>query len=176
MTQPTKYWAKYWLALLLGLSGIALSVLVPGGPIETRSFAHIHPVTLGIFNTFLTVLGLGSFLLIYFVLKAQTWATIAGAGCGLAYVGVYGLDLAQIFPVSPDPMPLALWAIEVFGLVIAIPLIGLSIVGIQSAKIGDRTSIIPSISTEQLIYTIGLLLLLGCSIIAFATRSAMGYL
>ena len=28
----------HWIAIVLGFSGIALGVLVPGGPIETRSF------------------------------------------------------------------------------------------------------------------------------------------
>ncbi|WP_035526735.1 hypothetical protein [Haliea salexigens] len=51
------------LSVLLVLSGIALSSLVPGGPIENRDFSHIAPVVLLVFNIFLTALGLGSFLL-----------------------------------------------------------------------------------------------------------------
>ena len=38
---------QHWTAILLGVSSVSLSVLVPGGPIETRSFAHINPLTLG---------------------------------------------------------------------------------------------------------------------------------
>jgi len=93
---------KYWVAGLLGFSGLALGLLVPGGPIETRSFVHINPFTLGAFNTFLTTLGLGSLLLIYFVLRSERWVMFAAAVCGLSYLGVYGLDLAQVFPVSPS--------------------------------------------------------------------------
>jgi hypothetical protein len=81
---------KYWVASLLGFSGLTLSLLVPGGPIETRRFGHINLLTLGAFNTFLTTLGLGSLLLIYFVLKSERWAMLAAAVCGLSYLGVYG--------------------------------------------------------------------------------------
>lgn len=171
----------YWTAGLLGFSGLALSVLVPGGPIETRSFAHIEPLTLGLFNTFLTTLAMGSLLLVYFILKAERWAIALAAFCGLAYLGVYGLDLAYIFPVSPDAMPSALWAIEVVGMVVAVPLIGLAFRALREL---DKTSstvaqspilktAIATFSSTQLVITISLMGM-GLGIIAFATRSAMG--
>ena len=40
------------LSALLCLSGIALSVLVPGGPIETRDVSHISPVILTVCNSY----------------------------------------------------------------------------------------------------------------------------
>lgn len=171
---------RYWVAGLLGFSGIALALLVPGGPIETRSFAHINPLILGAFNTFLTTLGLGSLLLIYFVLKSVRWAMFAAAVCGISYLGVYGLDLAQIFPVSPDAMPPALLAIEVLGAVISFPLVALSIQALRRLK--PRKSVAVSFSwskpdfpwqTPHISIVIGLgITALG--IIAFATRSARG--
>ncbi|MEO0886325.1 MAG: hypothetical protein AAFY54_10350, partial [Cyanobacteria bacterium J06648_10] len=106
---------QHWVAGLLGISGIALFTLVPGGPIETRSFAHINSITLGAFNTFLTTLVLGSLLLVYFVLRAHRWAMMGAAISGLSFLAVYGLDLVKIFPVSPDAMPPALFAVEVLG-------------------------------------------------------------
>lgn len=171
---------KHWVAGLLGFSGIALSMLVPGGPIETRSFVHINPVTLGAFNTFLTTLGPGSLLLTYFILKSERWAIIAAAICSLSYLGVYGLDLAQIFPVSPDAMPPALLAIEVLGTLVSLPLMVLSIQALQ--RLEPKTfATAPSLHTDnltpsqmpQVITAIGLgITALG--IIVFATRSAMG--
>lgn len=171
---------KHWVAGLLGFSGLALSLLVPGGPIETRSFSHINSLTLGAFNTFLTVLGLGSLLLIYFVLKSERWAFFVAAVCGLSYVGVYGLDLAQVFPVSPDAMPPALLAIEVLGTVISFPLIALSIQALRglNPKISVASSL-PSTDlslswkTPQALIAISLAMI-SVGIIAFATRSAMG--
>ena len=171
---------KHWLAGLLGISGIALSILVPGGPIETRSFSHINPVILGAFNTFLTTLCLGSLLLIYFVLKSQRWAMLAAAVCGLSYLGVYGLDLAEIFPVSPDAMPPALLAIEVLGTILALPLMLLSMQGIsthQQTTFADAPFLqadrLPLIQTPRIVIAISIgIVALG--IIVFATYSAMG--
>lgn len=171
---------KHWIAGLLGLSGIALGTLVPGGPIETRSFVHIHPLTLGVFNTFLTTLVLGSLALVYFVLQSKRWAMVTAAGAGLSYLGVYGLDLVKLFPVSPDAMPPALLAIEVLGTVLSFPLMLLSIQAMQAS--GKRT--LAGVTLPQpehhlrfqlphIVIAIGLgVVALG--IITFATSSAMG--
>ncbi|MEM9542720.1 MAG: hypothetical protein AAGA60_24915 [Cyanobacteria bacterium P01_E01_bin.42] len=170
---------KHWLAGLLGISGIALSSLVPGGPIETRSFSHIDPVILGAFNTFLTTLCLGSLLLIYFVLKSDRWAMFAAAVCGLSFLGVYGLDLAEIFPVSPDGMPIALLAIEVLGTILALPLMVLSMQGISTLKptTADapilQAESLPLLQTPRMVIAIGIAIV-GLGIIVFATYSAMG--
>ncbi|MEM6256002.1 MAG: hypothetical protein AAF821_24075 [Cyanobacteria bacterium P01_D01_bin.156] len=171
---------KHWVAGLLGISGIALGTLVPGGPIETRSFVHIHPLTLGLFNTFLTTLVLGSLVLVYFVLQSKRWAMVAAAAAGLSYLGVYGLDLVKIFPVSPDAMPPALLAIEVLGTVLSFPLMALSIQALQASRQVTFADVaFPqsenhlSFQLPHVVLTIGLgMLALG--IITFATNSAMG--
>ncbi|MGD1855007.1 MAG: hypothetical protein ACFB2W_12240 [Leptolyngbyaceae cyanobacterium] len=171
---------KHWVAGLLGISGIALGTLVPGGPIETRSFVHINLLTLGVFNTFLTTLVLGSLLLVYFVLQSKPWAMLTAAGAGLSYLGVYGLDLAKIFPVSPDAMPPALLAIEVLGTILSLPLIALSIQALQASR--QRTfATVPfphpnnshHFQLPQIIIAISLGIV-ALSIITFATSSAMG--
>ena len=118
--------AKYSVFGLLLLSAVSLTSLVPGGPIETRDFSHISPLVLGSFNIFLTTLSLTSFLLLYFVWQRQRWAFVASGIWGIGYFLVYVLDLARWFPVSPDAMPPALFAIEVFGTILSIPLAVLS--------------------------------------------------
>ena len=173
---------KNWVAGLLGFSGIALATLVPGGPIETRSFAHINPLTLGVFNTFLTTLVLGSVLLVYFVLKSERWAIWGAAVCGLSFLGVYGVDLAKIFPVSPDAMPPALLAIEVLGTVISFPLMWLSMQALK--ELPQPTLATVSMSHEgqtnaassrvQQVVMVVALGAVALGTIAFATRSAMG--
>ncbi len=172
--------SKNWVAVLVGVSGIALGTLVPGGPIETRSFAHIDPLTLGVFNTFLTTLVMGSLPLIYFVLQSKRWAMFTAVGFGVSYLGVYGLDLVKLFPVSPDAMPPALLAIEVLGTILSLPLVVLSIQALQEttqqvtvATPSSTTSYAPIAQISQLISTIGLVLV-ALGIIIFATRSAMG--
>jgi hypothetical protein len=171
---------NYWVATLLGLSGVALSILVPGGPVENRSFAHMNPILLGAFNTFLTILGMGSLLLVYFVFKSERWAMIASGGCGLAYFGVYGLDLAHVFPVSPDAMPPVLLIIEVFGALISLPLMVLAMQGWQWHSETQAALAPPSqaghtrfVQVPPVIIVMGMTLI-GLGIIVFATRSAMG--
>lgn len=159
-------------AALLALSAILLSILVPGGPIETRSFAHIDPLILGAFNSFLTLLGMGSFVLVYFVIKNKAWALSAAAICAQAYFLVYLLDLLQIFPLSPDAMPRALFFIEIIGLIIALPLTSLAMLAQTQAKQENSDSGFKLTKPVQI--GIAALSLLGLGIIAFATLSAMG--
>ena len=172
---------KYSVAGLLGISGIALSSLVPGGPIETRSFAHINPVTLGVFNTFLTTLALGSLILVYFVLKSERWAMVGAALCGLSFFGVYVADLAVIFPVSPDAMPPALLTIEVLGTVLSLPLMGFAVQALQAANQPAFASVnTPQANTNKTMQALqivfGLVVgTIGLGIIIFATNAAMGF-
>lgn len=174
---------------LLLLSAVSLSVLVPGGPIETRDFSHISPLVLGSFNVFLTTLSLTSFLLLYFVWQRRRWAFVASGLSGLAYCLVYVLDLVHGFPVSPDAMPPALFAIEVLGTILSIPLVALSMSAVDAdgdlsnnnpypryvrdALTIDRASADKS-EKVGLLSVVTLAALLGTGIVIFATRSAMG--
>lgn len=168
---------KYSIAGLLAISGIALSSLVPGGPIETRSFAHINPVTLGVFNTFLTILTLGSLILVYFVLKSERWAMIGAALCGLFFFGVYVADLAVIFPVSPDAMPPVLLTIEVLSTVLSLPLMWFSVRAFNQLELvpanSPQTPTGKTIQVRQIILSLAVGIA-GLGIIIFATNAAMG--
>lgn len=172
---------KYLIAGLLVLSSVSLSVLIPGGAIETRSFSHINSLILGLFNTFLTSLGIISILLVYFVLKQKHWSFIISAVCGLSYFLVYGLDLAGIFPVSPDTMPTALLSIEIWGIVLSLPLMLIagksslqsSELSRESLSYNHESIAIPLVTGRHFAYAVAIVLL-AISIITFATRSAMG--
>jgi len=161
-------------AALLVLSAVLLGILVPGGPIETRSFSHISPLILGAFNTFLTVLGIGSLALAYFAFKGKRWAILAAAFCGIFYFLVYALDLGMIFPVSPDKMPPALFAIEVAGILVSFPLTFLSLrrVSMQVIDLGSHEN--PVAIKKARVLLLVLITLAGVGIIIFATVSAMG--
>ena len=80
---------KYWISGLLILSSGLLGILVPGGSIETRDFSQIEPIILGTFNTFLTVLAIGSLLVVYFIFLEAKWAFMVAAICGFSYFMVY---------------------------------------------------------------------------------------
>ncbi|KAI9134750.1 hypothetical protein [Acaryochloris sp. CCMEE 5410] len=168
---------QYGAPALLALSSGLLTSLVPGGLIETRSFAHINPIVLGSFNTFLTSLSLLSLLLIYFVWQRQRWAYAASAITGLSYFLVYVLDLGRLFPVSPDAMSSALFVIEVLGTIVSLPLMIVSVQGLwlsrelslPSPQVGNHSFTRVKQFTAALVIA-----LLGLGIITFATRSAMG--
>jgi uncharacterized membrane protein len=166
---------RYTVSVLLALSFGLLGVLIPGGPVETRSFSHIDPLILGIFNTFLTVLGLVSILLIYSILKNMKWAYTLSAVCGACYFLVYALDLAMIFPVSPDPMPQALFIIEVLATIASIPLMLFSVQGALKNINGiNEQSMEGGTFSTRFVYLVFFLVIAGIAIVVFATKSAMG--
>lgn len=166
---------KYWIAVLLVVSSGLLGVLVPGGPIETRNFSHIEPITLGVFNTFLTLLSIGSLLLVYFIFRETKWASIISALCGVSYFLVYVLDLGVIFPVSSDPMPMTLWIIEIVGTIVSLPLVFLSVKNILKInQNGQAEMSFTELYSQKFLYIAFLSIFLGFGIITFATISAMG--
>jgi len=164
----TKYiW--YFVPTLLILSCGLLGVLIPGGPIETRNFSHIPPVILGAFNTFLTLLGIASIMIIF---KHKAWAFLASLVCGVSYFLVYVLDLWGIFPVSSDPMPNALYIIELLGLIVSIPLMIFSVQG-MICRTTNNQDLKNELYSKKYIFVVLLLILIGVGIIIFATKSAM---
>lgn len=177
-SSPTTKSIRYGVPALLALSSGLLTSLVPGGLIETRSFAHINPLILGSFNTFLTTLSLTSLLLIYYVWQGYRWAFVTSFISGLSYFLVYVLDLAHLFPISPDAMPTALLVIEILGTIVSLPLMITSGLGIQHstkqlAQGNNTKSDLDLTGKKQIFIAIGITLI-GIEIIIFATHSAMG--
>lgn len=68
---------RYPIAILLALSTALLALLIPGGPIETRTFPHIDLYILILFNLFLTLLGIASAITSYFMLILSFRSAIA---------------------------------------------------------------------------------------------------
>lgn len=97
-----------------------LASLIPGGPIETRDFSHLSPQTSQAFNACLTMLGIASIVVGALVWFRWRWTYILAGLLSLGYIAVYVLDLAEIFPVSPSPMPQLLWLIEWMGTILAL--------------------------------------------------------
>lgn len=164
---------KYQTMLIttLVLSMILLSILIPGGPIETRDFSHISPSILGLFNTFLTLLGMLSLLVAYFVYHSKKWAYLSAIIIGIAYFLVYVLDLAHIFPRSPSPMPFLLIAIEVTGTLLSFPLIFLAK---RISSLSVESNHLSLHFNAKVFMLITLIVIISLAIIAFATRAAMG--
>lgn len=154
---------------LLILSAINLTVMVPGGGIDTRDFSHISPVILSLFNIFLTTLGFISLFLPYFIYRKHKWSLVLTFICGLSYFLVYTLDFAKIFPKSSDPMPKLLMLLEAFGIILSIPLIALSLQKMKELKGNKNKTQLPN----KMYWLIAVAILIGIGIIIFATKSAM---
>jgi hypothetical protein len=159
----------YSVPALLLLSTVLFWTLVPGGPIETRRFSHYPPIILGSFNTFLTLLGIGSLVVVYFCFSGSKWAFYLAGICGISYLLVYALDLGKVFPVSPDKMSQALFAIEVTGLILSIPLTLLSFI---SASMFEHAAKDFHLSAFGIIILF-LMVILGIGIVIFATKVTM---
>ncbi|HHH37528.1 MAG TPA: hypothetical protein ENK77_02805 [Epsilonproteobacteria bacterium] len=161
--------AHYIVPVLLVISALLLSSLIPGGPIENRDFSRIDPSILLSFNIFLTILGLGSFILAIYTLKMHRWAYLLAFVAGMSYFTVYAIDLYEIFPKSPTEMSATLLAVEMTGAIVALPLIYCSYTGLfEKEQTEDQIPVI-----KQNRWGIVTILVLGTGIILFSTYSAM---
>lgn len=155
----------------LVLSLFTLAWMVPGGPVETRSFSNILPSIVMGFNIFLTSLMIVSIVLVYFMHKKQKWAYQLTGVVGLAFALVFFLDLAHIFPISLDPMETLLFSMEVIGLILGLVLMLLSYLSIKNTPDGTWLKKAPIPKTYLGIGAF--LLLLGVYIVYFATNAAL---
>lgn len=157
-------------AALLALSAFNLSLMIPGGPVEARDFSSYPALVLAGFNIFLTVLGLGSFILAWFMGFRRHQVGLLAGLAGLSYFAVYAIDLAGIFPTSPTPMPHNLFMLEWLGLVLSLPL--MMIAGrlvIVSSQTGEGAETALTLSRPVIIA----LAALSLAIVVFATYAAM---
>lgn len=104
---------------LLILLVLTFITLVPGGPVETRSFAHLGgPVFWG-FNMFLILLGITALISAVGLLRDNAAGAVGGIVAGWGYIFVVLLDLGHVFPTTPDPIPLMLGLIEILDAILA---------------------------------------------------------
>ncbi|RXK14505.1 hypothetical protein CP965_03380 [Halarcobacter mediterraneus] len=162
---------KYIIATCLISLSILLTILVPGGPIETRDFSHYDIWILSLFNIFLTSLGIISIITAFLIIKQIKYSISTTIIISLLYIFVYLSDLFKIFPISNIPMSNALFTIEFISTIIAISLLYLCIKYDFTTKENNSTFKIPTFFKILLILII---FLFSIAIILFATNSAMG--
>lgn len=110
------------LLLLLVLSFISL---VPGGPVETRSFTDLGGTVFWGFNAFLILLGICAITSAIGLLRDSKRAAIGAIIAGWGYIFVVLLDLGHVFPATPDPIPMLLGLIEILDAILAAYVIAL---------------------------------------------------
>lgn len=160
---------RYRIPVLLTVSSLLLFSLVPGGPVEHRDFSRLDAGVLLAFNLFLTLLGIGSLLLAFGVLRRSRLAHGAAMLAGIAYFTVYALDLIGLFPQSPTAMTTALYLIEIAGLAVAIPLVVHACRALRLAAVEPPGRIAGALGLPTLV-SIGLA---AFAIVWFATDSAL---
>lgn len=156
--------------ILIIISVINLSVMIPGGPVDTRMLSSYSPLVLASFNIFLTLLGVVSILTPFYILKNYRWALIITFISGFSYFLVYTFDLLQIFPKSPDQFPILLLVLEIIGSIISIPLMLFSYLSLRQNDMIRINRI--QWNTKKIIIMIALIIL-GLCIIIFSTISAI---
>ncbi|MFW5703546.1 MAG: hypothetical protein ACOCXQ_01815 [Patescibacteria group bacterium] len=109
-----------FIAVLLMVQVVALSILVPGGPVENRDFSTLPSALFWGFNVFLISLGLGTLGAAYLIFTGMNGGLIAGIIVSALFAIVYVLDLLRIFPQSQTAMSPMLARIEVNNLILAI--------------------------------------------------------
>lgn len=152
-------------ALLLA-SAVNLTLMIPGGFVETREFPQYSLAVLTGFNLFLTVLGLGSFVLAWRVWRhgvRSAWPMLAG----LSFTTVYAIDLAEWFPVSVTPMSPLLTTLEAIGTALGIALALSAETAWDKAAVTDTPTMPTGILAALSVATLG--------IVAFATMAAVGH-
>lgn len=154
------------LCSLVILSAVNLALMIPGGFVETRTFPGYSVAVLAAFNIFLTGLGIGSLLLGYRIFRTGH-AGITSILAGVAYVAVYVLDLAHIFPIAETPMSPMLATMEWIGTLLGLAVIA---VGLRLAIVTDGSAVSGSTPPRILLLTLGVV---GFLIVVFATLSAI---
>lgn len=154
------------LTALLLASTFNLALMIPGGFVEVRDFSAYPSWILGLFNVFLTVLGLGGLVLAYFVFR-QGIGYGLGALLGLAYIVVYLADLKKIFPVSPIPMSRLLAYLEWLGTLLGTLLTGTAVWATLHPSSHEGTMDIRISATTLIV-----LVAAGLTIVIFATHAA----
>jgi hypothetical protein len=118
-------------SVLLVWTVLVLIPMVPGGMIDTRDFAGLPRWQFNAFNVFLTSLGLASLVTAWFTLDGGHPALAVALVIGLLYIGVFGFDLAGIFPKVADRLPVQLLVLEVLDLAAAGALVVVTVQGLR---------------------------------------------
>eukprot|EP00049_Salpingoeca_infusionum_P018998 m.359695 g.359695 ORF g.359695 m.359695 type:complete len:175 (-) comp18675_c0_seq1:364-888(-) len=111
---------------------VTFAAMIPGGPLETRSFSTDHSVVvIASFNVLLSTLGIGTLATIAMVTQRFEIPAFTIPTLGLLYVVLLGIDLVGIFPTSLDEMGAGLLTAELLG----------TVFGVTMIVFGQRTSL-----------------------------------
>ena len=153
--------------MLLAVAGVALTALIPGGPVENRHFGHLHPLLLLTWHVALNALGLGSVWMAVLIMRGTPPNAVLVFLAALAFLAVYTLDLTGRFPPSPTQMSRGLLTIEMLGIALVIPVLWLTAQGAErSARLPLSLLFHPLVVAGIGVAAISMLIFAGLSPIA----------
>ena len=104
----------------LTLSVLTLCVMILSILTQTRVFTGYPPMVITLFTVFLITLGVLSIWQLFAGLDGQAMRGKILLLLAVEYFVVYVAGITNIFPRSADPMGQILFAVEVFGVVLAV--------------------------------------------------------
>jgi hypothetical protein len=158
-------------ALLL-LSVLILAPLIPGGPIENRTFAEYPIWVIASFNLIISVIVLAALPLAWLGRRGGRRVAIGSALDGAGFTAIYALDMLKIFPVSDTPMSPTLRVMAFAGLATGLAVVASALVDLAQQP-PDRAGA-PAIPRKVVWLLAALALGLIVAAVVYGTIGAVG--
>lgn len=156
---------------LLILSLLVLAPMIPGGPVENRTFPDMPVAVATSYNILIVIVGLATIPLAILTRRAsRLWASFALVDA-LGFLGIYGFDLAHVFPGGPA-MGAKLIVFESMGVLVAAAL------AVSAARDLSRPDAVtgqttPVLSASMVLGLAAVCLLVGGVAVYFGTVHAL---
>lgn len=112
--------ARMAVLAILTLSVINLCFMIFSNLVGMRAFPDYSPMIMTLFNVFLMTLGLLSVWQLFTGIDGHAMRGKILLLLAVEFFVVYAADITNIFPRSTEPMGQTLFAVEVFGAVLAV--------------------------------------------------------
>lgn len=164
--------ARRLISIILLLITTLFVIMIPHGPLEKRDFSNIPFNELLSFYLFISGLTFVSVVINLFIIQNTKWSFIVTFLCGLAYLNICSLDLANIYPVSYMDKGLPQKLIEIACCVFSLVLMNLSLKCLVENHLEKINIPMKNKYVRLSTITLGLL---GLLIIVFVTFSAIDF-
>ncbi|OLF35126.1 hypothetical protein BTW00_10170 [Psychrobacter sp. C 20.9] len=112
--------ARIAVLAILTLSVINLCFMIFSNLVGMRAFPDYSPMVMTLFNVFLMTLGLLSIWQLFTGIDGHAMRGKILLLLAVEFFAVYAADIANIFPRSAEPIGQMLFAVEIFGAVLAV--------------------------------------------------------
>jgi hypothetical protein len=153
-------------------SVLILAPLIPGGPIETRTFAEYPIWAIASFNLVISVIVLAALPLAWIGRRGGRRVAIGSVLDGAGFTAIYALDMLKILPVSETPMSPTLRVMAFAGLATGLAVVASALVDLAQQP-PDRAGA-PAIPRKVVWLLVALALGLIVAAVVYGTIGAVG--